>query len=190
MTHRIALNFEDGVTRFIQARAGELVADAAYREGVNIPMDCRDGACGTCKCRCERGDYTLGSYIDDAMTEEEAAEGFVLTCQMKAQSDCIIRIPASSAACKVKAGAMAATLVEARKLSPTTIAFSVKLGEADALAFLPGQYVNVSVPGSSQTRSYSFSSMPKDGVVEFLVRNIRVDSCRPIWPTRRRQAMP
>ncbi len=32
MTHKIALNFEDGVTRFIQARAGELVADAAYRE--------------------------------------------------------------------------------------------------------------------------------------------------------------
>ncbi len=92
MTHKIALNFEDGVTRFIQARAGELVADAAYREGVNIPMDCRDGACGTCKCRCERGDYTLGSYIDDAMTEEEAADGFVLTCQMKAQSDCVIRI--------------------------------------------------------------------------------------------------
>ncbi len=172
MTHKIALNFEDGVTRFIQARAGELVADAAYREGVNIPMDCRDGACGTCKCRCERGDYTLGSYIDDAMTEEEAAEGFVLTCQMKAQSDCVIRIPASSAACKVKAGAMAATLVEARKLSPTTIGFSVKLAESAALAFLPGQYVNVSVPGTSQTRSYSFSSMPKDGEVEFLVRNI------------------
>ena len=48
--HRIALNFEDGVTRFIEARADELVADAAYRVGVNIPMDCRDGACGTCKC--------------------------------------------------------------------------------------------------------------------------------------------
>jgi benzoate/toluate 1,2-dioxygenase reductase subunit len=40
------------------------------------------------------------------------------------------------------------------------------------MSYLPGQYVNVSVPGTSQTRSYSFSSMPKDGVVEFLVRNI------------------
>jgi benzoate/toluate 1,2-dioxygenase reductase component len=165
MTHRIALNFEDGVTRFIVANAGELVADAAYREGVNIPMDCRDGACGTCKCQCEQGDYTLGSYIEDAMTEEEAAQGFVLTCQMKAQSDCVIRIPASSASCKVKAGTMAATMAQVEKLSPSTI-------DADALAFLPGQYVNVSVPGTAQTRSYSFSSMPKDGVVEFLVRNI------------------
>lgn len=172
MTYKIALNFEDGVTRFIQARAGELVADAAYREGVNIPMDCRDGACGTCKCRCEQGDYTLGSYIDDAMTEEEAAEGFVLTCQMKAQSDCVIRIPASSAACKVKASHAPATMVEVRKLSATTIGFAVRVGDANALSFLPGQYVNVSAPGMAQTRSYSFSSLPKDGVVEFLVRNI------------------
>ncbi len=172
MAHRIALNFEDGITRFIEAKAGELVADAAYREGVNIPMDCRDGACGTCKCQCEQGDYTLGSYIDDAMTEDEAAQGFVLTCQMKAQSDCVIRIPASSAACKVKAGSMAATMADVKRLSPSTISFAIKLADSAALSFLPGQYVNVSVPGTTQTRSYSFSSMPKDGSVEFLVRNI------------------
>jgi benzoate/toluate 1,2-dioxygenase reductase subunit len=170
MTHRIALNFEDGVTRFIEARPDELVADAAYRGGVNIPMDCRDGACGTCKCQCESGAYTLGSYIDDAMTEDEAKDGFVLTCQMKATSDCVIRIPASSAVCKVKAGAVAAEMAEVRQLSPSSIGFSLKLSEP--LAYLPGQYVNVSVPGGAQTRSYSFSSMPKDGVVEFLVRNI------------------
>lgn len=170
MTHRIALNFEDGVTRFIEARPEELVADAAYRLGVNVPMDCRDGACGTCKCHCESGDYTLGSYIDDAMTEDEAREGFVLTCQMKAKSDCVIRVPASSAVCKVKAGAIGAEMAELRQLSPSSIGFSVRL--AEPLPYLPGQYVNVSVPGTTQTRSYSFSSMPKDGLVEFLVRNI------------------
>lgn len=172
MTHRIALTFEDGVTRFIDARPDELIADAAYRLGLNIPMDCRDGACGTCKCHCESGTYTLGAYIDDAMTEEEAAQGHVLTCQMKALSDCVIRIPASSTVCKIKPGAMAAEMVEVRKLSPSSIGFSVKVGGAEQLSYLAGQYVNVSVPGTSQTRSYSFSSMPKDGVVAFLVRNI------------------
>ena len=170
--HRIALNFEDGVTRFIEARADELVADAAYRVGVNIPMDCRDGACGTCKCQCESGDYSLGSYIEDAMTEDEAREGFVLTCQMKAKSDCVIRIPAASTACKVTPAAMAAEMVEVRQLSPTSIGFAVRVKDAGQLSYLPGQYVNVSVPGTSQTRSYSFSSMPREGVVEFLVRNI------------------
>ncbi len=150
MTHKIALNFEDGRDALHPGARGRTRGRRCLSRGRQHPDGLPDGACGTCKCRCERGDYTLGSYIDDAMTEEEAAEGFVLTCQMKAQSDCVIRIPASSAACKVKAGAMAATLVEARKLSPTTIGFSVKLAESDALAFLPGQYVNVSVPGRAR----------------------------------------
>lgn len=172
MTNRIALNFEDGVTRFIDARPDELIADAAYRLGLNIPLDCRDGACGTCKCHCESGDYSLGSYIDDAMTEEEAGQGYVLTCQMKAQSDCVIRVPAASSVCKVKPSAIKATVVEVSKLSPSTIGFSVKAEDPAQLSYLAGQYVNVSVPGTAQTRSYSFSSMPKGGEAEFLVRNI------------------
>jgi benzoate/toluate 1,2-dioxygenase reductase subunit len=172
MVHRIALNFEDGVTRFIEARQDELVADAAYRAGLNIPMDCRDGACGTCKCHCESGDYTLGSYIDDALTEEEAAERQVLTCQMKAKSDCVLRIPASSVVCKVKVGSMSAEIESVRQLSSSSIGFSLKLKDVQGMHYLPGQYVNVSVPGSTQTRSYSFSSMPRVGVVQFLVRNI------------------
>ncbi|HBB22739.1 MAG TPA: NADH oxidase, partial [Pseudomonas sp.] len=85
MTHQIALNFEDGVTRFIEANLGETVADAAYRQGINIPLDCRDGACGACKCLAEAGSYDLGEeYIEDALSEDEAAQGYVLTCQMRA----------------------------------------------------------------------------------------------------------
>ncbi len=172
MTHRIALAFEDGVTRFIEARPDELVADAAYRLGLNIPMDCRDGACGTCKCHCESGDYSLGDYLEDAMTEEEAEEGYVLTCQMKAKSPCVIRIPASSASCKIKVESHATELCEVRKLSPSSVGFSVRLAPAANLTFLPGQYMNLVVPGTTQTRSYSFSSMPAEGQVDFLVRNI------------------
>src|ERR1700756_203277 len=172
MVHRVALNFEDGVTRFIEARPDELVADAAYRAGLNIPLDCRDGACGTCKCYCESGDYTLGSYIDDALTEDEAAERQVLTCQMKAKADCVLRVPASSTICKVKAGSMSAEIESVQQLSASSIGFSLALRDPGGMHYLPGQYVNVSVPGTTQTRSYSFSSMPRDGVVQFLVRNI------------------
>ena len=45
MGHSIALNFEDGVTRFIECRSEETIADASYRLGINIPLDCRDGVC-------------------------------------------------------------------------------------------------------------------------------------------------
>ncbi|WP_278258784.1 2Fe-2S iron-sulfur cluster-binding protein [Nocardioides convexus] len=60
-THQVALSFEDGVTRFITCRTDQTVADASYRQRINIPLDCRDGACGTCKALCESGEYDGGS---------------------------------------------------------------------------------------------------------------------------------
>ncbi|WP_327439261.1 benzoate 1,2-dioxygenase electron transfer component BenC [Pseudomonas donghuensis] len=171
--HKIALNFEDGVTRFIDATAEETVADAAYRQGINIPLDCRDGACGTCKCFAEAGRYDLGQeYIEDALSEEEAAQGYVLTCQMRAESDCVVRVPASSQLCKTEQASYQASISAVRQLSDSTIALSIKGEALSRLAFLPGQYVNLGVPGSEQTRAYSFSSLQKDGEVSFLIRNV------------------
>ncbi|WAH55872.1 ring-hydroxylating dioxygenase ferredoxin reductase family protein [Pseudomonas silvicola] len=173
MTYKIALNFEDGVTRFIDSSATETVADAAYRQGINIPLDCRDGACGTCKCFAEAGRYDLGEeYIDDALTAQEAAEGFVLTCQMRAQSDCVVRVPASSDVCKTQQSKYEATISAVQQLSDSTIALKIRGQALSQLAFLPGQYVNLQVPGSEQTRAYSFSSLQRDGEVSFLIRNV------------------
>lgn len=173
MSHTIALNFEDGVTRFIDAKVGETVADAAYRQGINIPLDCRDGACGACKCFAEAGQYDLGEdYIEDALSEAEAEQGYVLTCQMRAESDCVVRVPASSEVCKTQQASFEAAISAVRQLSDSTIALSIKGEALSKLAFLPGQYVNLKVPGSEQSRAYSFSSLPKDGEVSFLIRNV------------------
>jgi benzoate/toluate 1,2-dioxygenase reductase component len=38
--------------------------------------------------------------------------------------------------------------------------------------FLPGQYVNISVPGTGKHRSYSFSSAPGARDASFLIRNL------------------
>ena len=173
MSYQVALNFEDGVTRFIAAETGETVADAAYRQGINIPLDCRDGACGTCKCFAEAGRYELGEdYIDDALSEDEAAQGYVLTCQMRAQSDCVLRVPASSEVCRTQQASYAAAISQVRQLSDSTLSLSIKGEALSKLAFLPGQYVNLQVPGSEQTRAYSFSSLQHDGEVSFLIRNV------------------
>ncbi|WP_047337278.1 benzoate 1,2-dioxygenase electron transfer component BenC [Pseudomonas protegens] len=173
MSHQIALNFEDGVTRFVNANPGETVADAAYRQGINIPLDCRDGACGTCKCLAEAGRYELGEdYIEDALSADEAEQGFVLTCQMRALSDCVVRVPASSQVCRAGQATFQAHISAVRQLSDSTIALSIKGEALSQLAFLPGQYVNLGVPGSEQTRAYSFSSLQRNGEVSFLIRNV------------------
>lgn len=170
MSYNIALQFEDGVSRIIPCDADELVCDAAYRAKINIPLDCRDGACGTCKCHCESGSFTMGVYIEDAMTEEEAAKGYVLTCQMKPTSDCVVKVPASSAACKTEVGSHGSHLASINRDSATTVSFTVK--SELPVTFLPGQYVNLLVPGSKDTRSYSFSSAPNQVEQSFLIRDV------------------
>lgn len=172
--YKIALNFEDGVTRFIECGDNEKVLDAAFRNRINLPMDCSDGVCGTCKCRGESGTYDLGDdFIDDALTAEEASEGLVLTCQMKPSSDCVITVPTTSTACKTGQQKFEATV--ARIAPHNDAAYVIELDVAASetgASFLPGQYVNITVPMSGQTRSYSFSSAPGDLRISFLIKTI------------------
>ena len=49
MGHSVALNFADGKTFFISVNNDELLLDAAVRQGINLPLDCREGVCGTCQ---------------------------------------------------------------------------------------------------------------------------------------------
>lgn len=174
MTFKIALQFEDGVTRFIDCAPNETISDAAYRQMINIPLDCRDGACGTCRCHCESGDYDLpeSSYIEDALTAEEAAQRIILACQTRPRSDCVVQVAASAAACKTGVSSHGGTLTSVERVSDSTIVFSADLDYGDTVGFLPGQYVNVEVPGTQLTRSYSFSSAPGASTVSFLVRNV------------------
>lgn len=171
-SYRIALNFEDGVTRIIQCGAKEKVLDAAFRQRINLPMDCSDGVCGTCKCRAESGQYDLGDdYIDDALSSDEAEQGLVLTCQMIPQSDCVVAVPVASTACKTGSAKFAGKVAEVSAFGEAAFELVLEVA-ADAPAFLPGQYVNITVPGSGQHRSYSFSSPSGATRMSFLIKNV------------------
>ena len=171
-SYNIALNFEDGVTRFVACKPGEKVLDAAFRAKINLPMDCSDGVCGTCKCRAESGSYHLGDdYIEDALSDDEKDSGLVLTCQMVPQSDCVIAVPASSTACKTEQSRFAATVSKVEPHNDAAVVLELDV-DASAPVFLAGQYVNIDVPGSGQHRSYSFSSAPGQSKVSFLIKRI------------------
>lgn len=172
MNHTIALNFEDGATRFINCGPHETVVDAAYRQGVNIPIDCREGACGTCKCKVEAGQYVLADYIEDALSEAEAAQGFALTCQMRPTSDCVLLVPTSSALCNTKQAVFSAAIKAVQPLSDSTFSLIMQSDALKKLSFLPGQYAKLQVPGTDQHRAYSFSAMAQADEASFLIRNV------------------
>jgi benzoate/toluate 1,2-dioxygenase reductase component len=170
--YKVALNFEDGVTRFIECKTGEKVLDAAFRARINLPMDCSDGVCGTCKCRAESGSYDLGGdYIEEALSDDEKERGLVLTCQMVPQGDCVIAVPASSTACKTEQIRFDASVARVEPHNDAAVVIELEV-DASAPAFLAGQYVNIDVPGSGQHRSYSFSSAPGESRISFLIKKI------------------
>ncbi|AQS74656.1 oxidoreductase NAD-binding domain protein [Corynebacterium ammoniagenes DSM 20306] len=169
--HKIALAFEDGITKFIPCAEDQTVADAAYQSKINIPFDCRDGACGTCKAFCESGDFDEGEFVDDAMTQDELDNGFCLPCQSKPRSDMVLQIRTTSVLAKTGPETFSAEVTKVGALSDTVFELELEVEDRERLNFLPGQYVNITVPGSTETRSYSFATGPEVEKIGFLIKN-------------------
>ncbi len=51
-----------------------MLLDAAVRQGINLPLDCREGVCGTCQGQCETGIYEQEYVDEDALSERDLAE--------------------------------------------------------------------------------------------------------------------
>src|SRR5699024_8162559 len=92
-------------------------------------------------------------------------------CQMFPRTDLILQIATTSVLAKTGAATFTGELVELNRLSDSTFGITIELENRSDLAFLPGQYMNIEVPGSGQTRSYSFSSSTADDKVSFLIKN-------------------
>lgn len=56
--------------------------DAAIEEDLDPPFSCREGVCATCRAALLEGNVTMQHPL--ALTEEEKAKGYILTCQAKA----------------------------------------------------------------------------------------------------------
>ncbi|MGD0554411.1 MAG: ferredoxin--NADP reductase [Streptosporangiaceae bacterium] len=63
----------------VPRRDGETLLESARRAGLSPPTSCEAGNCGTCIAQLTEGSATM--RVNDVLTDEEVAEGYVLTCQ-------------------------------------------------------------------------------------------------------------
>jgi ring-1,2-phenylacetyl-CoA epoxidase subunit PaaE len=68
----------DGRTRRVPFTAGNIL-DSARAAGLPAPFACKAGVCATCRAKVTRGKVEMAVHY--GLTDEEVAEGYVLTCQ-------------------------------------------------------------------------------------------------------------
>jgi ferredoxin len=57
----------------------ETLLESARRAGLSPPFSCEAGNCGTCMAKLIEGKATM--RVNDALDDDEVAEGYILTCQ-------------------------------------------------------------------------------------------------------------
>lgn len=75
----------DGREHLLQVPAkGDALLDVALDAGLDVPFACKGAVCCTCKARVVEGQVEMA--MNYALTDEEVADGYVLTCQTHPRS--------------------------------------------------------------------------------------------------------
>jgi CDP-4-dehydro-6-deoxyglucose reductase len=156
--------------RAFEANPQETLLDAAMRQGLLLAHSCRNGACGTCKCRLLEGevDYRVQPA---ALSAEEAASGFALPCQALARSAVLLECNPISVDASTPMRRLVTRVQSLDKLAPDVMRIRLKLPANGGFAFHPGQYIDI-VMNPQLRRSLSVANSPgDDGYIELHLRN-------------------
>ena len=173
MGHSVALNFADGKTFFIGVNNNELLLDAAIRQGITLPLDCREGVCATCQGQCESGQYEQDYVDEDALTEQDLKNRKILACQTRVQSNAAFYFDHASDFCQTGQTKRLQTRVEAITwLSEDTVKLELDIQNAhQAIQYLAGQYARIYIPDTNEHRAYSFAQASNtEQTLTFLIR--------------------
>ena len=145
--------------RAFSANPGEAILAAAIRSGVGLPYGCKDGACGSCKCKKLSGVVHHGDHQSKALTADEEAAGFVLTCCALPLSDVVLesRQVTDESAFPIKK--MPVRVSSLSQPSPDVMQVRLQLPAADTFRYHAGQYIEFILRDGAR-RAYSMANAP------------------------------
>ena len=145
--------------RTFVAAADETLLAAAIRQGIGLPYGCKDGACGSCKCKKLEGTITQGTHQLKALSVEEAEAGFILTCCAIAHTDIVIesRQVTDESAFPIKK--MPTRVSSLARVSHDVMVLRLQLPAADMFKYHAGQYVEFLLRDGDR-RAYSMGNAP------------------------------
>lgn len=169
--HRISFEPVD-----IEMEVGEdeKILDAAFRQGIHLMHGCREGQCSACKSYVLDGEIQMERYSTFACNDAEVEEGYVLLCRAHAFSDCTIELLNFDEEELLNSAPLQDVRTEVLEVVEHThdiVGLKLKPVEPAALEFKPGQYAELTIPGTAEKRSFSMATTPSTtDHVEFVIK--------------------
>jgi CDP-4-dehydro-6-deoxyglucose reductase len=158
--------------RAFSVEASETLLAGGIRQGVGLPYGCKDGACGSCKCKKISGTVVHGNHQDKALSAAEEAAGMVLTCCATATSDLVLESRQVSLEGALPVRKMPARISSLVHKSPDVIQLQLQLPASESFQYRAGQYLDVLLRDGAR-RSYSMANAPHTGpTLELHIRHM------------------
>ncbi len=145
--------------RSFSVDAGETLLAAAIRQGIGLPYGCKDGACGSCKCRKLEGQVQMREHQSKALSAAEEAAGLVLTCSATALSDVVLESRQVTDESAFPVRKMPSRVQSLQKVSHDVMLVRLQLPANDTMRYHAGQYVEFILRDGAR-RSYSMANAP------------------------------
>ncbi len=136
---------------------------AGIRQGIGLPYGCKDGACGSCKCKKISGVVSHGPHQAKALSEQEEADGFVLTCCGFPQSDVVLESRQVALAGAFPIRKMPSRVMVLEKKSHDVMLVRLQLPANEPFVYHPGPYIEFIMRDGAR-RSYSMATTPNTRV--------------------------
>jgi len=147
---------------------GEVILEAALKQGINLPYGCRNGFCGNCQSTLLAGELDYPDGPPPALDENQP--GACLICQAVPLTDLRLEVHEILAAQDLEIREMPCKVEKIERLNDDVIRLYLKLPEGERLQFLAGQYLNF-ILESGEKRAFSIANAPHDD--EFIELHIR-----------------
>ena len=158
--------------RAFSVEPSETLLAGGIRQGVGLPYGCKDGACGSCKCKKISGTVVHGNHQDKALSAAEEAAGMVLTCCATATSDLVLESRQVSLEGALPVRKMPARISSMLRASPDVIQLQLQLPASESFQYRAGQYLDVLLRDGAR-RSYSMANAPHTGpALELHIRHM------------------
>lgn len=158
----------------------QTLLEAARAQGIALEHSCRTGRCGVCKAQV-LGGTTNTIKVEESLSAEEQAAGFILTCCRTAVTDVSLDIEDLGELGNIETKTLPCRIDSLSRLTDDVIEVTLRTPPTSRLTYLPGQYIDV-IGKDGLRRSYSVANAPRgDGKLTLQIRKVPNGEMSRYW---------